>query len=146
MKLFLTSLVTLFAAVLFFSAPKMVEATSLSNQINDQVKSSAEKTGVGDATKKPQTIVAGLIKVLLGLFGMMFLLIVILGGYTIFTANGDESKVDSGKKMIQMAIVGLGIVLAGYSLAFMFAKGIEMSVSEKNINKGPSGLRYDEIF
>lgn len=63
-----------------------------------------------------QTIVGNVIKVALGLFGAIFVILIILAGYKYMTAGGNDEKVKDATSQIRNAIIGLLIVLAAYSL------------------------------
>lgn len=116
--------------ILFFSAAGLQPAFSanLSDQINQQVDASSNKAGVGDSKRSPQAIAVGLIKSALSVFGMIFLVLVVYGGFTIFLARGESDKVESGLHIIRTAMIGLGIVLAAYSISYAVGKIIEKSI------------------
>lgn len=63
-----------------------------------------------------RVIVANVIRVFLGLLGIIFLFLLVLGGYKWMTAMGDASKVDEAKQQLQTAVIGLVIILAAYSI------------------------------
>jgi Type IV secretion system pilin len=66
-------------------------------------------------------VMSVVIKSFLGLLGIIFLIMVLIGGYNWMTAAGDESKVEYGKKTLQRGIIGLIIIITAYSLtAFVF--------------------------
>ena len=71
-------------------------------------------TGLGQ--KDLRTTVADIIKVALGLIGIIALVIVISGGFLWMTSFGNEDKVEKAKSMILMGIVGLAIVLTAYAI------------------------------
>ena len=56
---------------------------------------------------------------LIALFAVLSL---ILGGFWIMTAFGDEGRVDTGKKIILYGVIGLAIVLASYVIEYDFLK------------------------
>jgi hypothetical protein len=61
-------------------------------------------------------IVADVIRVFLGLLGIIFVFLIVLAGYKWMTAGGDSSKVDEAKHQLQTAVIGLMIILASYSI------------------------------
>lgn len=63
-------------------------------------------------------IVATMIQVFLGLLGIIFLILIIYGGYEWMTAQGDEEKVTKAKDTLQRAIIGLIIIIVAYSITF----------------------------
>lgn len=71
-------------------------------------------TGLGQQDLR--TTIANIIKVALGLVGIIALVIVIAGGFIWMTSFGSEEKVEKAKEMILMGIVGLAIVLTAYAI------------------------------
>lgn len=61
-----------------------------------------------------------IIGAVLSFLGVIFLILMIYGGYQWMTAAGDEQKVTKAKDLIRNAIIGLIVVLAAYAItAFM---------------------------
>jgi hypothetical protein len=56
------------------------------------------------------------VKAFLGMLGIIFIILVIYGGYTYMNARGEEDKVTKGIAIIRMAIIGLVIVLGAYAI------------------------------
>jgi hypothetical protein len=70
-------------------------------------------------------IIALIINALLGLVGIMFLIMIIYGGFTWMTAGGSSDKVGKAKKLIINAVIGLIIVTAAYSISYFIASALE---------------------
>lgn len=62
-------------------------------------------------------IVARIIQVFLGLLGMISVVLIIYGGFTIMTSAGDAQKVAKGKKILINAVIGLLIILSSVAIA-----------------------------
>ena len=81
-----------------------------------------EAYGLNDATpgsisKNTLPVVIGrVLKVMLGLVGTLFLLLMVYAGLLYMTAKGDAKKIDSAKQMILGAIIGVVIVASAYSI------------------------------
>lgn len=56
------------------------------------------------------------IKILLGLAGVIAVLILIVGGFWYITSSGNEEQVEKGKKAIINAIIGLVVVMLSYAI------------------------------
>lgn len=84
----------------------------------------ATQVGYG-ATVTPQQYAASIIKTAFTLIGIIFTILLIYGGYLYLTSQGDEKKVTSGKKTITTAIVGLIIIISGYSITYFIASRLE---------------------
>ena len=63
-------------------------------------------------------IVAAIIKGFLGLLGVIFIILILIGGYNWMTAAGDEEKVKKAKDTLQRAIIGLLIVVSAYAITY----------------------------
>jgi len=61
-------------------------------------------------------MIGKIVGVVIGLLGVVLALIIIYGGFTWMTANGDSKKVEKGKDMIRNAVIGLIIVFAAYAV------------------------------
>jgi hypothetical protein len=104
-------------ALAFFVLPNIVFAESaLDNAI----------TGLGDAGKNayggpppaqdiPLTI-GKIVGVGLAFIGVLFLILMIYGGFTWMTARGNQQDVTKAKDLFEAAIIGLIIVFAAYAI------------------------------
>jgi cytochrome bd-type quinol oxidase subunit 2 len=101
-----------------------------------------QNVGTGDGTSGPyQTateatagdIAASIITIFLGLLGIIFLGLLIYGGYKYLMARGNQDQVEEAMSTIRRAIIGLLIITAAYAITFyIFSKlpggsGIEAS-------------------
>ena len=75
----------------------------------------AESTGLG--TKDVRATVASILRVAMGLLGIVAVVIVLIGGFTWMTAGGNEEKVGEAKKWIFAGVIGLAIVLSAFALS-----------------------------
>lgn len=75
----------------------------------------ATETGLGN--KDIRATVASIIRVAMGLLGIVAVVIILIGGFTWMTAGGNEEKVGEAKKWIFAGIIGLAIILSAYALA-----------------------------
>ncbi len=61
-------------------------------------------------------IIGLIIKIILSFLGVIFLVLMIYGGYTWMTARGNEQQVTKAKDLIIAAVIGLIIVLSAYAI------------------------------
>ncbi len=61
--------------------------------------------------------ISSLVATFLSLLGVIFMVLMIYGGYNWMTAAGDETKIDKAKDTIRAAIIGLVIVIAAYGIS-----------------------------
>jgi len=59
-----------------------------------------------------------IIQVVLSFLGVIFLALMIYGGYIWMLARGNEQDVEKAKEIIRAAIIGLIIVVAAYAISF----------------------------
>lgn len=75
----------------------------------------ATDTGLG--SKDVRTTISEIIKVALGLLGIVALVIILIAGFKWMTAGGNEEKVGEAKKMMIQGVIGLAIVFAAYAIS-----------------------------
>ncbi|MFH1286388.1 MAG: hypothetical protein ABII02_01395 [Candidatus Magasanikbacteria bacterium] len=61
-------------------------------------------------------IVAQIIRAVLGLLGLLTVIIMLYGGYTIMTSGGQEDKITRGKKILVNATIGLAIIFTSFAI------------------------------
>ena len=66
--------------------------------------------------------VGSIIRVALGVVGLIAILLVIYGGFKWMTSGGSEEKVDEAKKILYSGIIGLVIILSAYALSSFVLK------------------------
>lgn len=72
-------------------------------------------TGLSQNQELP-TIIGNIISIALGFLGVIFLVLMLYGGFKWMTAGGETKKVDEATTTIKNAAIGLVIVLAAYAL------------------------------
>lgn len=68
-------------------------------------------------TGDPRVIAARVINIFLSFLGIIALVIIIWGGYTWMTANGEEDKVSQAKKILKNGVIGLLIIISSWAIA-----------------------------
>ena len=98
------------AAVLcFFVCFNFVQAQSLDTGL-----AYAEQTGL--PTTDIRLIIANVIRVTLGLMGLMAVVIILYGGWLWMSAGGNEEQIAKAKKTLINGAIGLIIILSAYSI------------------------------
>lgn len=82
----------------------------------------------------PAYLIGSIIKVVIGLLGIIFLVLTIYAGMTWMTAAGDSKKVDKAKGILTTAVIGLLIVLSSYAIT-----GFVVDNLAKSTTSGPVG-------
>ncbi|MCK5060944.1 hypothetical protein KAR28_00170 [Candidatus Parcubacteria bacterium] len=106
-----------------FVANELQAGTSFKESFDSSLTTTAGKTGHLSGTnpsffntKDPAEIVGQVIKILLSLLGIVFLILLIYGGYIWMTDRGEEKQATKARDIIRNAIIGLIIVLAAYAI------------------------------
>ena len=90
--------------------------------------SSSLNTGVqiiqqplGLSATDPRAIVANIIRVALGLLGIIVLILMIYAGFLWMTSAGNDEQIGKAKQILKNATIGLAIILLAYAIvAFIF--------------------------
>ena len=96
------------------ASPALVVAadTSLEQQIANKAGLTTE--GVNEYTLSE--MIGRIIKVVLGFVGTLFFALTVYAGYLWMTAQGNEEQVTKAKDVLKMAVIGVIIVVAAYSI------------------------------
>ncbi|HNW55903.1 MAG TPA: hypothetical protein PKN62_02395 [bacterium] len=103
-----------------FFAIKKAEAAGIQDAFTNSNLSDAATTAGYATTNSPDllTRIGSIINVGLGLVGIIFLVILISGGFLWMTAGGSADKTKKAKDMISRAIIGTVIVLLAYAITY----------------------------
>jgi hypothetical protein len=101
---------------------------SMKETILKYLEVTAKAAGFGEP-KGLAEIVGAVISIFLSFLGIIFLILIIYGGFVWMTSGGNEIKVIKAKKVITNAVIGLIIVLSAYSItSFVFHSLVEATV------------------
>ena len=108
------SVIAMSFMALSLATPVMAATTTLTaNQLLPSEISNESGLGNSDI----RITIARIIKVMMGLLGIIAVVIILIGGFTWMTAGGNEEKVGEAKKWIFAGIIGLAIILSAYAIA-----------------------------
>ncbi|MFH1412604.1 MAG: hypothetical protein ABIG10_01055 [bacterium] len=112
--------------LLAFNLPNASAYIFSRDTIEDMGKLSNDTANAYDASTNNNSmtqIMADVIKVFLGLLGIIFIVIIIVAGYNLLTAGGNDEKVEKARKLITRSIIGLIIILSAYAITYwIFAR------------------------
>lgn len=97
---------------------------SLREKILEYLRITAETAGFGEPKSIPE-IVGALVAVFLSLLGVIFLCLVIYGGFVWMTSGGNEEKVYRAKKVLTNATIGLVIIISSYAVTAFVMSAIQ---------------------
>ncbi len=80
-----------------------------------------------------RVIIANIIRIALGLLGIVAVVIILIGGFTWMTAGGSEEKVEKAKQWIGYGVVGLAIILAAYAIATFVISSLLSAVYDRAV-------------
>ncbi len=69
-------------------------------------------------TRDIRSSIMQVINILMGFLGIVAIIIILAGGFKWMTAMGSEDKIGEARKLIVAGIVGLGIILSSYAIAY----------------------------
>lgn len=84
------------------------------------LKTVAEEGGYqpDSSADRASVFISTLINAVLSLIGVLFLIMMIYGGFLWMTAGGNESQVEKAKKLIIAAVIGTIIVVSAYAISY----------------------------
>ncbi|MBU1684075.1 MAG: hypothetical protein V1768_00580 [Patescibacteria group bacterium] len=126
MKYKKTLKISIFLIILMSIIVPVVQAETLQNAfgneaLNETAKGAGYNTGV---TSSVSSIISDVIKIALSLLGVVFLLLMLYGGYLWMTARGNEQEVEKAKNIITSAVIGMLIVIGSYAITYFIFKKI----------------------
>lgn len=65
----------------------------------------------------PEDLAISVINWVLGILALIAVILILIGGFRWMTAGGNEEKVESAKKTLYAALIGLVIILAGWGIS-----------------------------
>lgn len=130
-------LLNLFLVVLLFSFcfVNLVQAgeptpKTLKDAFNTSVDSPLGKAGnaggyeIRNVNDQAPLVIAQIIRFALSFIGVVFLILMVLGGYLWMTDRGNEEQVRRAKNLITAAVIGLFIVLSAYAITYFVVEKI----------------------
>lgn len=73
-----------------------------------------EATGLGQSSVS--VVVTSIIRVLLGLLGIIAVALIVYAGYLWMTAGGEEEQITKAKSILMSSVIGLAIILSAFAI------------------------------
>lgn len=131
-----------FLTISFLLLALPVSAQLSGDLTSQQLNAGAQASGLNDVgapSGDPRLLAGSILKGVVSILGTIFVVIIVWAGTKYINADGDSADVDDAKAKIKMAIVGLIITLASYSIASFL---VNRSIESVNNAKPKSG--YDQ--
>ncbi len=81
------------------------------------------QTNYSTAYSVPE-VIGSIISIVLSILGMLFIFLMVYGGYLWMTAMGNETQSTKAKDLIQAAVIGLIIMLAAYAISYFITNAL----------------------
>ena len=85
-------------------------------------------TSLGLPKEDAQSVVIRVIQYVLGFLGLIAVILILFGGFRYLTSAGNQEAIDSAKKILRSAVIGLLIVLLSQAL-FLFIVSLVQRVT-----------------
>ena len=72
----------------------------------------------------PEAFAGTIVQLVLQFLGVVFFGLMIYCGMTWMTASGDEKRVDTARKILKAAVIGLIVVVLAYAVSIFFVQSI----------------------
>ena len=129
-----------FIILLFFFLAQFVLISNINNAQAGSLWDTVEEGGLDkigseayDQSGTPtdvRTIVINVVKVFLTLIGIIFMVLILLAGYTWMTSQGSEDKINEAKSRLKTGVIGLIIIIAAWSITHFVVRYIRQAVEE----------------
>lgn len=86
----------------------------------------ANNAGVTNA--ELPTVIANIIRIILGFLGIVAVVIVLFGGFKWMTAGGNDDKVSEAKQLIIQGIIGMVIIFSAFAIASFVVNSISSAL------------------
>lgn len=122
-------LIVLASLLLGTAAPVLAGPNIGVGGTNDMTGDIATKAGYDPGTNQYSlsTSVGRIIKVVLSLVGTIFFVLTVYAGILWMTAAGNEEAITKATGIMKMAVIGLIITLAGYSITYFITNAVTNS-------------------
>jgi hypothetical protein len=110
----------------------LISNNALATKFQEGLQATGTKA-FGAQTPDLITPIVNLVKNLFLFIGVIFVALLIYGGYLYMTAAGADEKVKKGKNVIKTSVVGLFIIFSGYFISYFIAAQFE-SPGSLNLN------------
>lgn len=122
------SVLICFLAFLFLSQSVLAEVTGVAS-VKEGLSKTADTAGVSKNTDLPGSL-GKTINYFFGILGVVFLIIILVGGYLWLTAGGNEEKVGKAKAFIINGINGMIVIFLAYALVYTMLAALGGAVGE----------------
>lgn len=110
-----------------------VFAVEVKDSAMEQINAAAGKAEIDAEAIPTQMIIINAIMIALGFVGIIFVGLIVYGGFLLFTANGEEEKVKKGTDIIKAAVIGFIVVMLSYAVTTFIGDRVNPLVSQGGV-------------
>jgi hypothetical protein len=114
--------IAMFSSLLLFASRAEIFSDTLRRDANSQTSAFTDAAGLIHRDVTFSHIVTRVIMVFLTIIGLIFISLIIYGGFQWMTARGNEEKIRKAQDILKHAIWGLIITLSAYSIGYFILK------------------------
>jgi len=89
-------------------------------------------SNLGLAATDPRIVIGKIIQIFLGLLGIIALVLIVYAGFLWMTAGGNEEQIDTAKRTLISAVIGLAIILASFGIATFILNSLMQATGTGN--------------
>lgn len=130
-------IITIVLFVLLFCGVNLSFAANLGDAFGSFLTDTAE-TGAGYTATSWENIIQVIIQTALTFLGVVFLILMIYGGYLWMTARGNDEQSEKAKKTITAAIIGIVMVLSAYAISYLVIEKLGDKALDSSSSAGES--------
>lgn len=127
-------------SVLLTTSAAFAANTTAGDLLQEGLGKTATNAGIdqtqGTATEISERV-GTMINYLFGIIGLIFLTVILIGGYEWMTAGGSEEKVAKGKKFIINGINGIIVIFLAYALVYVVLASLGSAIGVNNTSPTP---------
>ncbi len=120
----------------------VVHAQTATNTVIEGVQVIEQPLGLPSSDIR--VLIARIIRVALGLLGTVFLVLLLYGGYLWMTAGGNPEQIESSKKILINATIGIAIILSAYAIVLLVMRllGIDTGALQNGPDTNAANQNY----
>lgn len=123
-----------------FTASDTAQAATIFERMQDSISSFEDLPSGGEDAESVENntlrVIGQLINAVLSFFGVIFLVLVVYGGYRWMMARGNEEEVKKGRDILRNAIVGLIIVTAAFAISVFVTASLQDALAPQQGQTG----------
>jgi hypothetical protein len=114
----------IFSVLLFCSQTRASLATQNLTSAIDNMTKTGDSAGYMTEDANVITIISAVVSTVISLLGVVFIGLMIYGGFIWMTARGNEERVTKAKDLMTAAVIGLIIVMMAYAISYFIINSI----------------------